>query len=210
MSMQDPIADLLTRIRNAQKAAHAVVRIPHSKVKAAICGVLEQEGYIEGFSVSEGDKRELTVELRYHDGAGVIEDLHRVSRPGASGCTGHTPTSPGCAAAWALPSSAPARASWRIAPPAASGSAAKCSVRCSSVSSCEQSGRSPRGRRGEAGRVQPDGDRRERRPRVRCPPRRGDSAGASGAWNSSPAAAGSRPGRLRVRPARWSATWSRE
>ncbi len=82
MSMQDPIADFLTRIRNAQKAAHADVCMPHSKVKAAICRVLEQEGYIEGFSVNDGEKRELTVELRYHGGAGVIEDLHRVSRPG--------------------------------------------------------------------------------------------------------------------------------
>ena len=82
MSMQDPIADFLTRIRNAQKAAHAVVRMPHSKVKAAICRVLEQEGYIEGFSVSEGVRSELTVELRYHDGVPVIEALHRVSRPG--------------------------------------------------------------------------------------------------------------------------------
>ena len=82
MSMQDPIADFLTRIRNAQKAAHADVRMPHSKVKQAICRVLEQEGYIEGHSVSEGTKRELTVALRYRDGTPVIEELQRVSRPG--------------------------------------------------------------------------------------------------------------------------------
>ncbi len=82
MSMQDPIADFLTRIRNAQKAAHPDVRMPHSKVKAAICQVLEQEGYIEGFSVSEGVKRQLRVDLRYREGTPVIEELHRVSRPG--------------------------------------------------------------------------------------------------------------------------------
>ena len=82
MSMQDPIADFLTRIRNAQKAAHPDVRMPHSKVKAAICQVLEQEGYIEGFSVSEGVKRQLRVDLRYREGTPIIEELHRVSRPG--------------------------------------------------------------------------------------------------------------------------------
>ena len=82
MSMQDPIADFLTRIRNAQQAAHQDVRMPHSKVKVAICRVLEQEGYIEGFSESEGAKQELKVELRYRDGTPVIEELQRVSRPG--------------------------------------------------------------------------------------------------------------------------------
>ena len=82
MSMQDPIADLLTRIRNAQRAAHADVRMPHSTVKAAICQVLEQEGYIEGFSVGEGVKRQLRVDLRYREGTPIIEELHRVSRPG--------------------------------------------------------------------------------------------------------------------------------
>lgn len=82
MSMQDPIADFLTRIRNAQKAAHPDVRMPHSKAKAAICRVLEQEGYIEGYSVSEGLKRELKVELNYRGGVPVIEELQRVSRPG--------------------------------------------------------------------------------------------------------------------------------
>ena len=82
MSMQDPVADFLTRIRNAQKAAHAEVRMPHSKVKAAICQVLEQEGYIEGYSMGEGIKRELCVRLKYQQGSPVIEELHRVSRPG--------------------------------------------------------------------------------------------------------------------------------
>lgn len=82
MSMQDPIADFLTRIRNAQRAAHADVRMPHSKVKAAICRVLEQEGFIEGYSAGEGVKGELRVDLKYRGGRPVIEELHRVSRPG--------------------------------------------------------------------------------------------------------------------------------
>ena len=82
MSMQDPIADFLTRVRNAQKAAHADVRIPYSRAKAAICRVLEQEGYIRGYSRSEGDQPDLQVELGYRNGVPVIEELHRVSRPG--------------------------------------------------------------------------------------------------------------------------------
>ena len=82
MSMQDPIADFLTRIRNAQKAGHADVRMPHSTVKAAICRVLEQEGYIAGYSAGEGVKRELCVQLKYRQGTPIIEELHRVSRPG--------------------------------------------------------------------------------------------------------------------------------
>ena len=82
MSMQDPIADLLTRIRNAQMAHHDAVSLPSSKQKVAICEVLRDEGYIEGFEVGEGAKRELTVSLRYHEGEPVIADVNRVSRPG--------------------------------------------------------------------------------------------------------------------------------
>ena len=82
MSMQDPIADFLTRIRNAQTAGHREVRMPHSTVKAAICRVLEQEGYIKGHSSSEGVQPELCVQLKYRQGTPVIEELHRVSRPG--------------------------------------------------------------------------------------------------------------------------------
>ena len=82
MSMQDPIADFLTRLRNAQKSGHAQLRMPHSKVKSAICQVLQQEGYIEGYSVGEGAKQELQVQLKYMDGVPVIEEIHRVSRPG--------------------------------------------------------------------------------------------------------------------------------
>ena len=82
MTMQDPIADLLTRIRNAQMASHPDVEMPASKVKAAICQVLQDEGYIDSFDVSKEDKPKLNVQLRYHDGRGVIEEIHRVSRPG--------------------------------------------------------------------------------------------------------------------------------
>jgi small subunit ribosomal protein S8 len=82
MSMQDPISDLLTRIRNAQMASHPEVSMPCSKAKVAICKVLEDEGYIDGYAVEEGDKPTLTVSLRYHNGSPVIEEISRVSRPG--------------------------------------------------------------------------------------------------------------------------------
>lgn len=82
MTMQDPIADLLTRIRNAQQASHPEVEMPASKIKAAICKVLEQEGFIEGFEVTEGAKPTMTVRLRYHRGQPVIEEIKRSSRPG--------------------------------------------------------------------------------------------------------------------------------
>jgi len=82
MTMQDPISDLLTRVRNAQQANHPDVSIPASKLKVAICKVLEQEGYIEGFQVTEGAKPTLTVTLRYYRGKPVIEEIKRVSRPG--------------------------------------------------------------------------------------------------------------------------------
>jgi len=82
MSMQDPISDLLTRIRNAQLAQHPSVAIPSSKIKISICEVLKSEGYVAGFSVSDGAKPTLTVELKYFDGRPVIEMLKRISRPG--------------------------------------------------------------------------------------------------------------------------------
>lgn len=82
MSMQDPISDMLTRIRNAQRARHASVSMPSSTKKIAICKVLEQEGYIDSFSASESNKPELTVVLRYHKGDGAIEKIDRISRPG--------------------------------------------------------------------------------------------------------------------------------
>ena len=82
MSMQDPIADFLTRIRNAQAKERSSVTMPSSKLKAAICEVFRDEGYIHGYQVSEGPKPELTVDLKYHNGVPVIEELKRVSRPG--------------------------------------------------------------------------------------------------------------------------------
>jgi small subunit ribosomal protein S8 len=84
MSMTDPIADLLTRIRNGQKAGKAQVRMPSSGVKKSILKVLQDEGYIDGFSVEEAGpgKQDLVVALRYHDGRPVIDDVQRVSRPG--------------------------------------------------------------------------------------------------------------------------------
>ena len=83
MSMTDPIADMLTRIRNAQKAQKVSVAMPASKVKLAVAKVLQDEGYIDGFSTDETDQKgTMTVELRYYDGRPVIERLQRVSRPG--------------------------------------------------------------------------------------------------------------------------------
>ena len=83
MSMSDPIADLLTRIRNAQMVAKATVSTPSSKVKVAIAQVLKEEGYIDGFEVkSEDGKSELEITLKYYAGRPVIERIERVSRPG--------------------------------------------------------------------------------------------------------------------------------
>jgi small subunit ribosomal protein S8 len=83
MSMTDPIADMLTRIRNAQMTERATVTMPSSKVKVAIAKVLKDEGYIDGFKVG-GDavKPELEIALRYYAGKPVIEKIERVSRPG--------------------------------------------------------------------------------------------------------------------------------
>lgn len=82
MSMTDPIADMLTRIRNGQGARKPQVAMPASKVKAAIAKVLKDEGYIESYSVSEDAKPVLTIALKYYQGAPVIESIQRVSRPG--------------------------------------------------------------------------------------------------------------------------------
>ena len=83
MSMSDPIADLLTRIRNAQMAKLPVVSCPSSKLKLAICEVLQDEGYIGSFSVvADGAKSQLTVDLKYYQGKPVIEEIIRVSKPG--------------------------------------------------------------------------------------------------------------------------------
>ncbi|MEL6216042.1 MAG: 30S ribosomal protein S8 [Pseudomonadota bacterium] len=83
MSMSDPIADMLTRIRNAQKARKTEVKMPSSNVKVAIANVLKDEGYIDGVDVQkDGAKSELTLTLRYHEGTPVIEKIKRVSKPG--------------------------------------------------------------------------------------------------------------------------------
>ena len=83
MSMSDPIADMLTRIRNAQGVQKSTVAMPSSKVKVAIAQVLKEEGYIEDFAVTaEGGKAELKIGLKYYDRRPVIERLERVSRPG--------------------------------------------------------------------------------------------------------------------------------
>ena len=83
MSMSDPIADMLTRIRNAQLVEKAAVTMPASKLKVAIAQVLKDEGYIDGFRiVDDGGKRQLEIGLKYYAGRPVIERIERVSRPG--------------------------------------------------------------------------------------------------------------------------------
>lgn len=83
MSMTDPIADLLTRIRNGQAARKKQVSMPSSKAKRAIAEVLKDEGYITDYGVSEADgKPVLTIDLKYFQGRPVIESIQRVSRPG--------------------------------------------------------------------------------------------------------------------------------
>jgi small subunit ribosomal protein S8 len=84
MSMSDPIADMLTRIRNGQRGGKARVSMPSSKAKVAVAQVLRDEGYIQAYSTreEEGNKATLEVELKYFEGRPVIERLERVSRPG--------------------------------------------------------------------------------------------------------------------------------
>ncbi len=83
MSMTDPVADFLTRIRNGQRAMKSHVEMPASKLKVAICNVLRDEGYVEDYATEEaGTKATLRVKLKYHNGQPVIEDIQRVSRPG--------------------------------------------------------------------------------------------------------------------------------
>ena len=83
MSMTDPIADLLTRIRNAQLARKTEVSVSSSKLKTALVKVLKDEGYVSDFrTANEGAKQTLTIELKYFDGRPVIDRLERVSRPG--------------------------------------------------------------------------------------------------------------------------------
>lgn len=83
MSLQDPIADMLTRIRNGQARFKREVIMPSSKLKAAIAGILKEEGYIEDFNISENEnKKVLSIRLKYYEGKPVIETLQRYSRSG--------------------------------------------------------------------------------------------------------------------------------
>ncbi len=83
MSMNDPISDMLARIKNAQAVNKRQVRMPSSKAKIAIVNVLKDEGYVRGFEVEEeGAKKYLAIELKYVDGRGVIDRLERYSKPG--------------------------------------------------------------------------------------------------------------------------------
>ena len=81
MSMQDTLADMFTRIRNAQMASKTSVSMPSSKMKASIAAVLREEGYVGDFSVDEAVKPTLTIELKYYEGKPVIEQIKRASRP---------------------------------------------------------------------------------------------------------------------------------
>ena len=82
MSMHDPISNMLTRIRNAQRANKVAVAMPSSKLKVAIAKVLKEEGYVEDFAVSADAKPVLEIQLKYYAGRPVIEQIKRVSRPG--------------------------------------------------------------------------------------------------------------------------------
>ncbi|RLA47745.1 MAG: 30S ribosomal protein S8 [Gammaproteobacteria bacterium] len=82
MSMQDPLADMLTRIRNGLARSKEAVTMPSAKLKIAVAQVLKDEGYISGFSVTDSVKPELTIQLKYFEGKPVIEELDRFSRPG--------------------------------------------------------------------------------------------------------------------------------
>lgn len=83
MSMSDPIADMLTRIRNAQSTDKVTVRMPNSKVKVGVAAVLKDEGYISDFRVDDNKgKPELEITLKYYEGKGVIDSIKRASRPG--------------------------------------------------------------------------------------------------------------------------------
>lgn len=83
MSMTDPIADMLTRIRNGQAASKHYIKMPSSKQKVAICQVLKQEGYIEAYETTQdGAKTLLTIYLKYFHGRPVIDNIKRVSKPG--------------------------------------------------------------------------------------------------------------------------------
>ncbi len=109
MSMQDPLADMLTRIRNAQMAEKTVVSMPSSKLKAAVAKVLKDEGYIADYQVSGDVKQQLSIELKYFEGKPVIEELKRVAVPACASYKGCRPVCRKFAAVSAFPSSPPTR-----------------------------------------------------------------------------------------------------
>jgi small subunit ribosomal protein S8 len=84
MSLSDPVGDMLTRIRNGQKAGKATILSPASKARASVLEVLKREGYIRGYEQADGESGgiELRIELKYHEGHPVIREISRVSRPG--------------------------------------------------------------------------------------------------------------------------------
>ncbi len=84
MSMSDPLGDMLTRIRNAQRASLTVTSCPHSGVRESVCAVLADEGYIRGFNIVDGEnnKKSIDIELKYDEGQPVIREIKRVSKPG--------------------------------------------------------------------------------------------------------------------------------
>ncbi len=82
MSLQDPVSDMLTRIRNAQKATKVSVKMPSSNQKENIAKVLKDEGYITDYSISDEVKKEMTIDLKYYQGKPVIEKIKRISSPG--------------------------------------------------------------------------------------------------------------------------------
>jgi small subunit ribosomal protein S8 len=82
MSMQDTLADMFTRIRNAQQAGHATVSLPSSKQKIAVANVLKEEGYVDDYAVEGDVKKVMHITLRYFEGKPVIESIKRISRPG--------------------------------------------------------------------------------------------------------------------------------
>jgi len=84
MTMTDPLSDLLTRIRNGQRANKTAVHSPVSKMRISVLEVLQREGYIRGYSVENDEDAlpQLRIELKYHDGTPVIREVHRVSKPG--------------------------------------------------------------------------------------------------------------------------------
>ena len=82
MSMQDPIADFISAINNASRVFHSAVKMPHSRLKLAICAILQEQGYVRGFKVMDhGAKKELVIELKYSENKPTIVEFKRISKP---------------------------------------------------------------------------------------------------------------------------------